>query len=103
LLKRYDSPDHLPGTEGAFLACSFWLAECLARQQRHVEARSTFERAAQTANDLGLFSEQYDPQHQLLWSNYPQGLTHLSYITAALALRQSADIADNQVGSTVQR
>jgi len=103
LLKRYDSPDHLPGTEGAFLACSFWLAECLARQQRYAEARSTFDRAIQTANDLGLFSEQYDPQRQLLWSNFPQGLTHLSYITAALAMRQSADIADKQDGSTDQR
>ncbi len=89
LLKRYDSPDHLPGTEGAFLACSFWLAECLACQQRYDEARSTFDRAAQTANDLGLFSEQYDPQRQLLWSNFPQGLTHLSYINAALALRHA--------------
>jgi GH15 family glucan-1,4-alpha-glucosidase len=90
LLKRYDSPDHLPGTEGAFLACSFWLAGCLARQQRYDEARSTFDRAAQTANDLGLFSEQYDPQRELLWSNFPQGLTHLSYITAALVLRHAA-------------
>jgi GH15 family glucan-1,4-alpha-glucosidase len=89
LLKRYDSPDGLPGAEGAFLACSFWLAECLACQQRHDEARATFDRAAGTANDLGLFAEQYDPQRQLLWSNFPQGLTHLSYITAALALRQA--------------
>jgi len=89
LLKRYDSPDGLPGAEGAFLACSFWLAECLARQQRHDEARATFDRAAGTANDLGLFAEQYDPQRQLLWSNFPQGLTHLSYITAALALREA--------------
>ena len=89
LLRRYDSPDGLPGTEGAFLACSFWLAECLACQHRQAEARAIFQRAAQTANDLGLFSEQYDPQRQLLWSNFPQGLTHLSYITAALALQQA--------------
>ena len=100
LLKRYDSPDHLPGTEGAFLACSFWLAECLACQQRYAEARSTFDRAAQTANDLGLFSEQYDPQRQLLWSNFPQGLTHLSYITAALALGQADDSAGRRGAST---
>jgi GH15 family glucan-1,4-alpha-glucosidase len=100
LLKRYDSPDHLPGTEGAFLACSFWLAECLACQQRYAEALSTFERAAQTANDLGLFSEQYDPQRELLWSNFPQGLTHLSYITAALALRQADDIAGRREAQT---
>jgi GH15 family glucan-1,4-alpha-glucosidase len=89
LLRRYDSPDHLPGTEGAFLACSFWLAECLACQRRVVEARQVFLNGAQTANDLGLFSEQYDPQHGLLWSNFPQGLTHLSYVSAALALRRA--------------
>jgi len=90
LLRRYDSPDGLPGTEGAFLACSFWLAECLAHQQRYPEARGTFDRAAQTANDLGLFAEQYDPQRHRLWSNFPQGLTHLSHVTAALSLRQPA-------------
>jgi GH15 family glucan-1,4-alpha-glucosidase len=83
----------LPGPEGAFLACSFWLAECLVHQQRHDAAKATFDRAAATANDLGLFAEQYDPQRQLLWSNFPQGLTHLSYITAALALRRAADCA----------
>ena len=102
LLKRYDSPDHLPGTEGAFLACSFWLAGCLARQRRLAEARSTFERVAQTANDLGLFSEQYDPQRELLWSNFPQGLTHLSYITAALALRHAAATSGGHQASTEQ-
>ncbi len=102
LLRRYDSPDGLPGTEGAFLACSFWLAECLARQQRHAEARATFERAAQTANDLGLFSEQYDPQRQLLWSNFPQGLTHLSYITAALALQRTEVITSGAEVSTAK-
>ena len=100
LLRRYDSPDGLPGTEGAFLACSFWLAECLARQHCHTEARAIFERAAQTANDLGLFAEQYDLQHQLLWSNFPQGLTHLSYITAALALQQTEVITHGAGMST---
>jgi len=100
LLRRYDSPDGLPGTEGAFLACSFWLAECLARQRRHAEARAIFERAAQTANDLGLFSEQYDPQRQLLWSNFPQGLTHLSYINAALVLQQTEAITGGAEVST---
>lgn len=91
LIRRYDSPDGLPGEEGAFLACSFWLAECLAGQQRYDEARDVFERAAATANDLGLFSEEYDTTRQQLLANFPQGLTHLSYISAALALsRQSA-------------
>jgi GH15 family glucan-1,4-alpha-glucosidase len=100
LLRRYDSPDHLPGTEGAFLACSFWLAECLACQQRAAEASEVFLNAAQTANDLGLFSEQFDPQRGLLWSNFPQGLTHLSYISAALALRQ-AERANGQAAASI--
>ncbi len=86
LLLRYNSPDGLPGPEGAFLACSFWLAECFAYQRRLPEACAVFDRAAGTANDLGLFSEQFDPQADRQWSNFPQGLTHLSYITAALAL-----------------
>ena len=90
LLRRYDSPDGLPETEGAFLARSFWLAECLVHQQHYPEARATFDRAAQTANDLGLFAEQYDPQRHRLWSNFPQGLTHLSHVTAALSLQQPA-------------
>lgn len=89
LLYRYNSQEGLPRKEGAFLPCSFWLAECLAHQHRAVQAKVTFERAAASANDLGLFSEQYDPHGEEFWGNYPQGLTHLSYITAALALRKA--------------
>jgi GH15 family glucan-1,4-alpha-glucosidase len=88
LLLRYDSPDGLPGREGTFLACSFWLAECLAYQRRLPEACAVFNRAAGTANDVGLFSEQYDPHADLQWSHFPQGLTHLSYISAALTLKR---------------
>jgi len=63
----------------------------------------TFNHAAGTANDLGLFAEQYDPQRQRLWSNFPQGLTHLSCITAALALRQAGDIAGKQEAASAKR
>jgi GH15 family glucan-1,4-alpha-glucosidase len=97
LLQRYDSPDNLPGQEGAFLACSFWLAECLAYQRRGDAAQSVFDRAAGTANDLGLFSEEYDPQGRRLWANFPQGLTHLSYISAALALARAGIQAGEKV------
>lgn len=92
LLRRYDSPDGLPGTEGAFLACSFWLVECLVGQGRFEEARRVFHRAASTANDLGLFSEEFDVDQDHLLANYPQGLTHLSYISAGLALRRGASM-----------
>jgi len=78
--------DGLPGREGAFLACSFWLVECLARQGRDAEAWSVFERATATANDLGLFAEEHDPRDGLMLGNFPQALTHLSHIEAALAL-----------------
>lgn len=88
LLRRYNCPDHLPGTEGAFIACSFWLVQCLAEQDRMDLARQYFERACATANDLGLFSEEYDPASEGMLGNFPQGLTHLSYIDAVRALRR---------------
>lgn len=94
LLLRYDCPDGLPGREGAFLACSFWLVEALAGQRRFEEAQQAFDRAVATANDLGLFSEEYDyDQHQLL-ANFPQGLTQLSYVSASLALRNRAPFSE---------
>jgi GH15 family glucan-1,4-alpha-glucosidase len=87
LLRRYDADDGLPGREGAFLACTFWLAECLAGQGRLDEARAWFDRAAATANDLGLFSEEYDVGGGRMLGNVPQALTHLAHIEAALAMR----------------
>ncbi len=88
LLRRYDADDGMP-EEGAFLACSFWLANCLAHQDRAAEALPVFERAAATANDLGLFSEEYDPSESRMLGNFPQALTHLSQIEAAIALTRA--------------
>jgi GH15 family glucan-1,4-alpha-glucosidase len=85
LLRRYDDDDGM-GPEGAFLPCSFWLATCLARQGRGKEAQEVFERAGATANDLGLLAEEYDPAAGRMLGNFPQALTHLSHIEAALAL-----------------
>ena len=90
LIRRYpDGIDEMEGKEGGFLACSFWLAECLAGQKRMDEAFEVFERALSTANDLLLFSEEFDVQSRQMMGNFPQGLTHLSLISAAVALHQS--------------
>lgn len=87
LIIRYTSEDGLRGVEGTFLACTFWLAEVLARQGRIGLARRAFERACQCANDLGLFAEQYSSKGML--GNFPQGLSHLAHLSAAVALVNS--------------
>jgi GH15 family glucan-1,4-alpha-glucosidase len=82
--------------EGHFLACSFWLAECLARQGRLDEARAVFDRAAGTSNDLGLFAEEYDTAAGQMLGNFPQALTHLSHIAAAISLAQLQHIGHHR-------
>jgi GH15 family glucan-1,4-alpha-glucosidase len=97
-LYRYRENDELAGKEGAFLACSFWLAECYARQDRLPQAREVFDRTMSAASPLGLFSEQIDPDSGELLGNYPQTLTHLSHLAAAAALAGSGeDVADHSV------
>lgn len=89
LLRRYHTGnDGTNNKEGAFLACSLWLVECLARQGRLKEAQQVFKRVLSTGNDLGLLSEEYDPRSQEMLGNFPQGLTHLSLIVAAAALTE---------------
>jgi GH15 family glucan-1,4-alpha-glucosidase len=88
-LYRYLGDDDLAGKEGAFLPCSFWLAECYARQGRLPEARAVFDRAVGAASPLGLFSEEIDPESGELLGNYPQTLTHLSHVTAMVALTEA--------------
>jgi len=86
LIRRYAADDDLPGREGTFVACTFWLAENLAGQGRVEEAAGAFERATATANDLGLYSEEYDPRRGRMLGNFPQALTHLSHVAAAVAI-----------------
>jgi GH15 family glucan-1,4-alpha-glucosidase len=90
LLRRYKGDDSLEGEEGTFLACSFWLVECLAHQGRMDDARQVFERAAGTANDLGLFSEEVDAKDGSLLGNFPQGISHFSHVAAAVALARKS-------------
>jgi len=72
--------------EGAFLACSFWMADCLAMQGHHDEAVAQFERVIALANDVGLLSEEYDVPAKRLAGNFPQALTHLALVNTALSL-----------------
>jgi GH15 family glucan-1,4-alpha-glucosidase len=91
LILRYRTagPD---AREGAFIACSFWLVECLAHQGRVQDARELFDRVSACGNDLGLLSEEYDSQGGQLLGNFPQGLSHLSHITAAVTLADHQDL-----------
>jgi GH15 family glucan-1,4-alpha-glucosidase len=89
LLYRYRRRDGLPGREGAFLCCSFWLVECLARSGQLHDAHDVFEQAVACGNDLGLFSEEVDPASGEALGNFPQGLTHLSHIDAAMVLAEA--------------
>jgi GH15 family glucan-1,4-alpha-glucosidase len=72
------------------VACSFWPVECLARQGRGEEARATYDRVVVSANELGLMSEEYDPDSSEMLGNFPLTLTHLSHLEAALALAETA-------------
>jgi GH15 family glucan-1,4-alpha-glucosidase len=88
LILRYKGQDGLHGREGVFLCCTFWLVECLARQGRRREALRAFKHAVAAANDLGLFAEQFAPLSKEMLGNFPQGLTHLAHVSAALALEE---------------
>ena len=78
--------DGLPAGEGAFLACSFLLVEVYILVGRVTEAEQLFDRLMLTGNDLGLFAEEYDPVGRLLLGNFPQALTHLALVNAAMRL-----------------
>lgn len=81
-----NSVDGLPGGEGAFLACSFWLVEVMALQGRKEEASALFERLLSLRNDVGLLAEEYDPRYARLVGNFPQAFSHVPLIHAARAL-----------------
>jgi GH15 family glucan-1,4-alpha-glucosidase len=88
---RYDSreaEDGLPPGEGAFLVCSFWLAENYVLQGRPDEARGLFERLLALRNDVGLLPEEYDPHAKTFLGNFPQALSHLALVNTAHRLAQ---------------
>lgn len=86
---RYDtaeSDDGLPPGEGAFLACSFWLADAWIAQGREAEARALFERLLSIRNDVGLLAEEYDPRLGRQVGNFPQAFSHVALVDTALNL-----------------
>ncbi|MFI9582924.1 glycoside hydrolase family 15 protein [Streptomyces sp. NPDC052236] len=96
LVRRYSTDgltvDGLPGSEGAFLACSFWLADALRMTGRVREARELFERLLALRNDVGLLAEEYDPARERQVGNFPQAFSHIALVTTALALsREEAE------------
>jgi GH15 family glucan-1,4-alpha-glucosidase len=78
--------DGLPPGDGAFLPCSFWLADNYALQNRDAEAEAMFERLLSLRNDVGLLAEEYDPRAKRLVGNFPQAFSHLALINTALNL-----------------
>jgi GH15 family glucan-1,4-alpha-glucosidase len=78
-----DAIDGLPPGEGAFLPCSFWLADCYILTGRRDDARRLFERLVGLANDVGLLSEEYDPATKRLIGNFPQAFSHIALVNSA--------------------
>lgn len=81
-----ETSDGLPGSEGAFLPCSYWLCDNYVLIGEHEKARDLFERLAGLVNDVGLLSEEYDPKRKRLLGNFPQALSHISLINSAFNL-----------------
>jgi alpha,alpha-trehalase len=89
LVYRYLAHDGLPGEEGTFLLCTFWLAQAQALAGDVEAAHATFERAVAAINDVGLLSEEVDPRTGEMIGNFPQALSHIGLINAAWAITQA--------------
>jgi GH15 family glucan-1,4-alpha-glucosidase len=99
LVLRYDTaaaPDGLPAGEGAFLACSFWLADNLILQGRLEEGRELFEHLLGLCNDVGLLAEEYDPHTGRMVGNFPQAFSHVGLVNTALNLSRVKGPAEHR-------
>jgi GH15 family glucan-1,4-alpha-glucosidase len=95
--------DGLPPGEGAFLPCTFWLADCLAELGRTADARETFERVLAVRTDLGLLSEEYDTARRRLVGNFPQAFSHVGLVNTAYRLAKPEGRRRGQAMSSPQR
>src|SRR6516164_1876012 len=103
---RYDTgetADGLPPGEGAFLACSFWLADNLVLQGRIEEAREMFERLLSLRNDVGLLAEEFDPRLGRQVGNFPQAFSHVALVNTAFNLTRAQGPAAQRAGSPHRR
>jgi GH15 family glucan-1,4-alpha-glucosidase len=94
LVMRYSTEtgvDALPAGEGAFLPCSFWLADCYALTGRRRESEKLFERLLGLRNDVGLLAEEYDPRARRMLGNFPQALSHMALVNTARLLSMPAE------------
>ena len=100
-IRRYNTDggdDGLKGTEGAFIACSFWFCDCLSLIGRRGDARKMFERLASIATDLGFLSEEYDIANQRMIGNFPQAFSHIALINSSFNLREKDAPAEERSG-----
>ncbi len=88
---RYNGEDGISGKEGAFLLCSFWLVDCLVLSGRVKEGEELFKRLMDSANHLGLFPEEIDPNTGEFLGNFPQAFTHIGFINSALYLGRASN------------
>jgi GH15 family glucan-1,4-alpha-glucosidase len=98
-VRRYlpnEEVDGVPGREGAFIACTFWLADNYALQNRHADAHRLFERLLGLCNELGLLSEQYDPDADRQLGNFPQAFSHVMLINTARNLARAHGPAEER-------
>jgi GH15 family glucan-1,4-alpha-glucosidase len=75
--------DALPAGEGAFLPCSFWLADCYLLTGRRAAGEALLDRLVALCNDVGLLAEEYDPRTRRMLGNFPQALTHMALVNTA--------------------
>jgi GH15 family glucan-1,4-alpha-glucosidase len=102
LVLRYDSEetrDGLPPGEGAFLACTFWLADAYILTGRRDAARALYERLLSFRNDLGLMAEEYDPRANRMLGNFPQAFSHIAMVNTAHNLERSAKPCEQRSGT----
>jgi GH15 family glucan-1,4-alpha-glucosidase len=101
--RKHPSPDGLPAGEGAFLPCSFWLADALALTGRKRDAERLFRRLLKLRNDVGLLAEEYDPVNKMMLGNFPQALTHVALVNTARNLASANGPAQHRSQHATRR